>query len=68
MLVIAEHELTEVEKLFAKALNIEVKDENQPKSKHPDESEEMKERKLSSDLFKRKKLVQWRTLFYFKDF
>ena len=72
LLVIAEHELIEVEKLFGKALNIPVKDEHDPKppkNSKPINAEfikEMESRKISSDIFT-DKLLQLRLLFYFHD-
>ncbi len=55
MLVVAEHELIEVEKLFAIAQNIPLEEKN----KKTNDS-----KKISSDCF-RNKLSQWRVLSYF---
>jgi hypothetical protein len=58
MLVVAEHELIEVEKLFAISQNIPLQEKSKKMS-------EMK--KVSSESI-RTKLYQWRLLFYFQEF
>lgn len=58
MLVVAEHELIEVEKLFAISQNIPLEEKSKKMS-------EMK--KVSSESI-RTKLYQWRLLFYFQEF
>jgi hypothetical protein len=58
MLVVAEHELIEVEKLFAISQNIPLEEKSKKMS-------EMK--KVSSESI-RQKLYQWRMLFYFQEF
>jgi hypothetical protein len=55
MLVVAEHELIEVEKLYALAQNIPLEEKN----KKANEA-----KKVSSESF-RSKLNQWRLLFFF---
>lgn len=71
LLIVAEHELIEVEKLFGGSLNIPVKDESEGNKKKAtgvvaDMLKEMESRKISSDRFK-DHLLQWRLLFYFQD-
>jgi hypothetical protein len=58
MLVVAEHELIEVEKLYAIAQNI-------PLEEKVNKANETK--KVSSESF-RTQLNQWRILFYFSEF
>lgn len=68
--MVAEHELIEIEKLFCKALNIPIKDENEPPSKQAQAMVEvvkgMESRKINSNRFK-DHLMQWRILFFFQD-
>lgn len=67
MLVVAEHELIEIEKLFSKALNIPILDDDQPPKKQvgyaEDMLKDMESKKISSDRFK-DRLMQWRLLFF----
>lgn len=68
--MVAEHELIEIEKLFGKALNIPIQDENEPTKKQSDHMvdslKEMESRKINSNRFK-DHLLQWRVLFFFQD-
>jgi len=59
MLVVAEHELIEIEKLYAIAQSIPMDD----KSKIVSKLSLKNENKISSDNFKNK-LQQWRIMFY----
>jgi hypothetical protein len=63
MLVVAEHELIEIEKLYAIAQSIPMDD----KSKIISQLSLKNENKISSDNFKGK-LQQWRIMFYCKQF
>jgi hypothetical protein len=63
MLVVAEHELIEIEKLYAIAQSIPMDD----KSKMISKLSLKNENKISSDNFKNK-LQQWRIMFYCKQF
>ena len=70
-LVVAEHELIEVEKLFAKWWNIPYIEDSEPVQKKPNGyidqiSKDMESKKISSDRFK-EKLLQWRLLFFIKE-
>ena len=68
MLVVAEHELIEIEKLYARAINIPQEDEDKAKMKKTGADKLMSEqKKVNSDCFKNK-LIQWRLLFYFAEF
>ena len=68
-LVVAEHELIEIEKSFGRALNIPIRNISDPPKKPITFTEEisknMEERKINIDLFK-DKLMQWRLLFFIK--
>lgn len=70
MLVVAEDELREIEKLFGKALNIPVDEEEMGHKKlaaaNAEFLKEMEAKKISSDRFD-EKLLQWRVLFFFHD-
>lgn len=63
MLVVAEHELIEIEKLYAISQSIPIDD----KSKIISKLSLKDENKISSDNFKNK-LQQWRIMFYCKQF
>ena len=63
MLVVAEHELIEIEKLYAIAQSIPMDDRSKMISKLSLKNEN----KISSDNFKNK-LQQWRIMFYWKQF
>ena len=63
MLVVAEHELIEIEKLFAIAQSIPMDDRAKMISKISLKNEN----KINSDSFKNK-LQQWRIMFYCKEF
>jgi len=63
MLVVAEHELIEIEKLYAIAQSIPMDDRSKMISKLSLKNEN----KISSDNFKNK-LQQWRIMFYCKQF
>ena len=69
-LVVAEHELIEVEKLFGRWLNIPYIEDSEPVQKpngYIDQiSKDMESKKISSDRFK-EKLLQWRLIFFLKD-
>jgi hypothetical protein len=70
LLVVAEDELREVEKLFGKALNIPVDEEEVGRKKiaaaNAEILKDMESKKISSDRFD-EKLLQWRVLFFFHD-
>lgn len=67
MLVVAEHDLIDIEKLFSKALNIPIQDDSESPKRLPgiieDIFKDMESKKISSDRFK-DKLMQWRLLFF----